>query len=80
MEEYEVDITNQDFGELVEMIRVQHCKLHKEPFARSIGVTQRLLDQVEEGKGRDGLTLLRRINELIPGVEITLNVRLKKGD
>jgi len=80
MEEYEVDITNQDFGELVEMIRVQYCKLHKEPFAKSIGITQYMLDQVEEGKGREGLSILRRINDLIPGVEITLNVKLKKGD
>jgi hypothetical protein len=80
MEEYEVDITNQDFGELVEMIRVQHCKLHKEPFARSIGITQRILDEVEEGKGKNAIHIIRRINELIPGVEITLNVRLKKGD
>lgn len=80
MEEYEVDITSQDFGELVEMIRVQYCKLHKEPFARMIGVGQPILEQVEEGKGINGLYILRRINELVPGVEITVNVRLKKGD
>jgi ribosome-binding protein aMBF1 (putative translation factor) len=77
MEKYNLDITASDIGEIVEMIRVQHLKMHTEPFARKIGVKETLLLTVEEGRGPHGVLLLKKINDAFPNIKVTLNVELK---
>lgn len=76
MEEYLVDMTPEDIGEIVTMIRVQHLKLHTEPFAKKIGVKEPLLLAVEDGKGPHGMLVLKKINDTFHNVKIELNITL----
>lgn len=76
MEEYILDYTAEDIGEIVEMIRVQHVKLHAEPFAKKIGFKTKALLTVEEGRGPHGMLALRKIGEAFPNVNVSLVVKL----
>jgi len=58
MTEYELDLTSEDLGEIIEILRVQHFKLHAEPFAKKIGLKENVLLSVEEGRGPHGLLAL----------------------
>ena len=51
MEEYTLDYTPKDIGDIIEMIRIQHLKLHAEPFAKKIGFKEKALLTAEEGRG-----------------------------
>lgn len=77
MEEYLVDINSKDIGEIVELIRIRHLKLHSEPFAKKIGVSEKTLLTVEDGLGAHGMLVMKKINETFPNVEIKFNVELK---
>jgi len=76
MEKYTFDLLPEDIGEIVTMIRVQHLKLHAEPFAKKLGVQEKMLLSVEDGKGPHGMLLLKKINEVFPNVNVTVNVEL----
>lgn len=76
MEEYLLDMTAKDIGEMVEMIRIQHVKMHAEPFAKKIGMSEKTLLSVEDGKSVHGLLTLKKINKAIPSVRIKINVEL----
>lgn len=74
METYQVDATPEDIGEIVQMIRIQHLRMHVDPFADKIGVKPKVVIQVEEGRGPHGLLLLKKIAETFPSVKLTLEV------
>ncbi len=76
MEKYTLDITAQDIGEMIEMIRVQYLKIHAEPFSRKIGVKEKLLLTVEEGRGPHGVLLLKKINDTFKNIRVKLIVEV----
>ena len=76
MEEYSLDYNAKDIGEIIEIIRIQHIKLHAEPFSKKIGVSEKALLTAEEGKGPHGMLILRKINETFPNLSVSLNVKL----
>jgi len=75
--EYEIDLTAEDIGEIITMIRVQHIKMHVQPFAEKIGVKEKSLLIAEDGSGPHGLLILKKINKAFHLVDITLNVKFK---
>ena len=74
METYQVDSTPEDIGEIVQMIRIQHLRMHVDPFAEKIGVKPKVVIQVEEGRGPHGLLLLKKIAETFPSVKLAIEV------
>jgi ribosome-binding protein aMBF1 (putative translation factor) len=76
MTEYELDLTSEDLGEIIEILRVQHFKLHAEPFAKKIGLKENVLLSVEEGRGPHGLLALKKINESFHNVKVTFKVQV----
>lgn len=76
MTEYELDLNNKDLGEIIEIIRVQHFKMHAEPFAKKLGMKQNVLLTVEEGRGPHGLLTLKKINEAFHNVKVTFKVEI----
>jgi hypothetical protein len=76
MERYTLDITAEDIGEVIEMIRVQYLKIHAEPFARKIGIKENLLLTVEEGRGPHGFLVLKKINDTYSNVKVTIQVEV----
>lgn len=76
MEEYTLDLTAKDIGEMVEIIRIQHIKMHSEPFAKKIGISEKTLLNVEDGKSVHGVLVLKKINKAFKNVNVTLNIEL----
>lgn len=76
MEEYTLEYTPEDIGEIVEMIRIQHLKLHAEPFSIKIGMKEKALLTVEEGRGPHGMLTLKKINETFPNISVSLIVKI----
>ena len=77
LEEFEFEITPDDIGEIISIIRIQHLKMHARPFADKLGVQEKLLLTTEEGRGPHGLMLLKKINETFRNIEISMSVKLK---
>jgi transcriptional regulator with XRE-family HTH domain len=77
MEEYVLTMSAKDIGEAIMMIRIQHIKMHAEPFAKRLGVSEKLLLTTEEGRGPHGLLILKKINKVFHNVEIGINLTLK---
>lgn len=77
MSKYLVDITPEDIGEILQMIRIQHFKMHVDPFAEKIGVKPKVVIQAEEGRGPHGLLLLKKISDTFPSISISLEVEFK---
>jgi len=76
MDKYTLDITPQDIGEMIEMIRVQYLRIHAEPFAQKIGVKEKLLLTTEEGRGPHGILLLKKVNDTFKNVRVKLLVEI----
>lgn len=77
MEQYELDITSEDIGDIIEIIRVQHLRLHSDPFAKKIGIKEKLLLTVEEGRGPHGFLVLKKINDTYKNINVTIKVEVK---
>ena len=77
MSKYLVDITPEDIGEILQMIRIQHFKMHVDPFAEKIGVKPKVVIQVEEGRGPHGLLLLKKISDTFPSISVSLEIEFK---
>jgi DNA-binding XRE family transcriptional regulator len=77
MSKYLVDITPEDIGEILQMIRIQHFKMHVDPFAEKIGVKPKVVIQAEEGRGPHGLLLLKKISNTFPSISVSLEVEFK---
>jgi ribosome-binding protein aMBF1 (putative translation factor) len=76
MEKYELDLTAGDVGEIIEIIRVQHLRLHAEPFASKIGMKEKVLLSIEEGRGPHGLLALKKMNETFHNVKVKILVEV----
>jgi len=76
MDKYTLDITAEDIGEMIEMIRVQYLKIHAEPFAQKIKVKEKLLLTTEEGRGPHGILLLKKVNDTFKNVRVKLLVEI----
>lgn len=76
MTEYELELNSQDLGEIIEILRVQHFRMHAEPFAQKIGMKENVLLSVEEGRGPHGLLALKKINEAFHNVKVTFKVQV----
>jgi hypothetical protein len=74
--EYEVELTPEDIGEMITIIRLQHLRMHVQPFAEKIGLMEKVLLAVEDGNGPHGLLALKKIAAAFPSVKITVNVDL----
>ena len=59
------------------MIRIQHFKMHVDPFAEKIGVKPKVVIQAEEGRGPHGLLLLKKISNTFPSISVSLEVEFK---
>ena len=79
MIEYELDFNSEDIGEIITMIRVQVLKMHSAPLAKSIGIQESVLLSSEDGRGPHGINVLKKIAEKYPRIDISINVRIKKG-
>lgn len=77
MSKYIVDITPEDIGEIIQMIRIQHFKMHVDPFAEKIGVKPKVVIQAEEGRGPHGILLLKKINDVFPTIGVSIEVEFK---
>lgn len=75
--DYELEMTAIDIGDIVTIIRVQHLKMHVRPFADALGMKEKVILSVEEGAGPLGLVVLKKINQVFPNIEITINVKVK---
>jgi ribosome-binding protein aMBF1 (putative translation factor) len=76
MTEYELELNSQDLGEIIEILRVQHFRMHAEPFAQKIGMKENVLLSVEEGRGPHGLLALKKINDTFHNVKVTFKVQI----
>lgn len=76
MEKYELDLNASDIGEIIEIIRVRHLKLHTEPFAKKIGMKENVLLSIEEGRGPHGLLALKKMNDNLHNVKVTINIEV----
>lgn len=76
MEEYSFDMTPEDIGEIVEIIRVQHLKMNDEVFCSKLKISPKLLFTVEEGKGPHGAMVLRKIHKVFPNIKVKMSVEI----
>ncbi len=76
MTEYELELNSQDLGEIIEILMVQHFRMHAEPFAQKIGMKENVLLSVEEGRGPHGLLALKKINDTFHNVKVTFKVQI----
>jgi len=74
MNEYTLQLSAEDIGEIITIIRVQHLKMHTEPFARKIGIKEKLLLTVEEGRGPHGLLVLKKIDSAFHNIKVSINI------
>jgi DNA-binding XRE family transcriptional regulator len=76
MESFEFDMTGEDIGEVVEMIRIQFLKMHEESFAKKIGVSEKMLFSVENGRGPHGMNILKKINKEFDNINVKVFVEI----
>jgi ribosome-binding protein aMBF1 (putative translation factor) len=69
-------LNSQDLGEIIEILRVQHFRMHAEPFAQKIGMKENVLLSIEEGRGPHGLLALKKINDTFHNVKVTFKVQI----
>lgn len=77
--EYDVELTAEDIGEMITIIRVQVLKLHVRPLADALGITEKVLLYTEDGRGPHGMKILKKINDLFPNINVSINVQITKG-
>jgi hypothetical protein len=76
MSEYELDLSSEDIGEIITVIRVQVFKMHIAPFAQKLGIKERVLLEIEDGNGPHGSKILKKITETFPSVKTKLTVTI----
>jgi transcriptional regulator with XRE-family HTH domain len=76
MESFEFDMTGEDIGEVVEMIRIQFLKMHEETFAKKLGISDKMLFSVENGKGPHGVNVLKKINKEFDNIKVKVFVEI----
>tara|TARA_R100001230_G_C5520355_1_gene57794 strand:+ start:228 stop:461 length:234 start_codon:yes stop_codon:yes gene_type:complete len=76
MDIYDLDMSAEDIGEILTIIRVQYLRLHVEPLAKKIGVKPSIVHMTEEGKGPHGIMILKKISNKFPKVQLGLQVKI----
>lgn len=76
MEAYELEMTPEDIGEIIEIIRIQHLKMNDDVFCEKIGVKHGTLFQVEQGKSPHGMMILKKIHKTFPNVNVGITVEI----
>lgn len=76
MEVYDFEMTPEDIGEIVEIIRIQHLKMNDEVFCDKLKISPKLLFTVEGGKGPHGAMVLRKIHKTFPNIRVQMSVKI----
>lgn len=74
MSDYSFDMTPQDVGEIIEIIRIQHLKMNDDVFCHKLGIKPSLLFTVEQGKGPHGMMVLKKINSTFKHINVGVTV------
>lgn len=74
--EYEFEMTPEDMGEIIEIIRIQHLKMNEDVFCDNIKISPGLLFTVEQGKGPHGAMVLRKIHKKFPQITIKMSATI----
>jgi len=77
MSAYELEMTSQDIGEIIEIIRIQHLKMNDGVFCEKVGISPKLLFTVEEGKGPHGMMVLKKIHKAFPHINVGISVEIR---
>ena len=79
METYKLDLTPQDIGELVQLLRIKRFQKNVEAFAKLFGHTEKHIEDIEDGRNTHGLVLLKKIKAKYPKfLDLKLEVRVAK--
>jgi hypothetical protein len=76
MEAYEFEMTPEDMGEIIEIIRVQHLRMNDEVFCDKMKISPKLLFTVEQGKGPHGAMVLRKIHKTFSNINVKMSVEI----
>lgn len=76
MEKYTFDMTPEDMGEVIEMVRVQKLKISTEAFCKAVDVSEKLLFTVEQGKGPHGAMVLRKMHKAFPNLQVGMSIEI----
>jgi hypothetical protein len=77
MSAYNLDMTPEDIGEIIEIIRIQHLKMNDDVFCEKLGIKPSLLFTVEQGKGPHGMMVLKKIHNTFKHVNIGITVEFR---
>ena len=79
METYKLDLTPQDIGELVQLLRVKRFQKNIESFAKLFEYTVKQIEDIEDGRSPHGLSLLKKIKAKYPKfLDLKLEVKVAK--
>lgn len=76
MDSYSLDYSREDIAEIIEIIRVQKCRLTIDAFAKKLGFDSRVIEQVELGKSAHLYRIFNKCIELglIKNVKLELEI------
>tara|TARA_R110001632_G_scaffold151266_2_gene268840 strand:- start:512 stop:745 length:234 start_codon:yes stop_codon:yes gene_type:complete len=77
MSTYNLEMTPQDVGEIIEIIRIQHLKMNDDTFCAKLGIKPSLLFTVEQGKGPHGMMVLKKIQKTFKHIHIGVTVEFR---
>jgi hypothetical protein len=79
MDTYKLDLTPQDIGELVQILRIKRFQKNIEAFGQIFGHTEKYIEDIEDGKSQHGLSLLKKIKAKYPKfIDLKLEVSVAK--
>lgn len=76
MDEYTFDMTPEDMGEIIEIIRIQHLRMGEDAFCEKLKISPKLLFTVEQGKGPHGAMVLRKIHKAFKHINVRMSVQI----
>ena len=76
MDAYEFEMTPEDMGEIVELVRISHLKMGEDVFCQKLKISPKLLFTVEQGKGPHGAMVLRKIHKTFPHINVKMSVEI----
>lgn len=76
MDKYTFDMTPEDMGEIIEMVRAQKLRMSTEAFCRELKISESLLFTVEQGKGPHGAMVLRKMHKAFPNINVGMSIEI----
>lgn len=73
---YDFEMTPNDIGEIIEIIRIQYLKMNEDVFCDKLKISPKLLFTVEQGKGPHGAMVLKKIHKNFPNIKISMSVEI----